>query len=337
MTRLPGWRDVVASAARSGAFSRLVRGLESVDPMRDDLLSVLTYHRIGERNGNGSFYPSLVSATPAELAEQLTFLRGRFHLVGLADVVERRLSGRALPPRSLLVTFDDAYPDIAEHVTPLASRLGVPVAVFVPTAFPDSDRAFWWDRLYAAIHAGRGSISTPFGTLQLESSDERVAAFAALHRRIRALPDDEAMDRVGETVEALGAPPMPPATLGWSDLQSVRADGVTLAAHSRTHPLLDRIGPERLADEVGGSLGDLEQRLGPTLPAFAYPGGAYDETVVGALASAGVIAAFTTRRGINDLRRVDWLRLRRINVGPRATLPLLRAQLLARAALVMTR
>ena len=236
-----------------------------------------------------------------------------------------------------MITFDDAYPDVAEHVAPLASRLGVPVTVFVPTAFPDSDRAFWWDRLYAAVHGADGSVKTPFGTLRLDSGEERASVLGSLHRRIRAMQSDEAMARVEATVEALGAPPMPPATLGWSDLESVQADGVTLAAHSRTHPLLDRIDSERLADEVGGSLTDLQQRLGHTLPAFAYPGGAVDETVIGAAAAAGVIAGFTTRRGINDLRRVDWLRLRRINVGPRATLPLLRAQLLARTAGVMAR
>lgn len=335
--RLPGWRDVVATAARSGAFSRLVRGLESVDPLRSDLLSVLTYHRIAERDDGSSFYPNLVSATPVELAEQLAFLRGRYRLVDLADVVERRLSGRPLPPRSLLITFDDAYPDVAEHVAPLARRLGIPVAVFVPTAFPDSDRAFWWDRLSAAVHAARGSVTTPFGTLRLETAKDRVNAVGVLHQRIRALPADEAMTLVEDAVEALGSPEIPPATLGWSELRSVQSSGVTLAAHSRTHPLLDRICPDRLADEVGGSLSDLEQRLGPTLPAFAYPGGAFDETVVGALATAHVIAGFTTRRGINDLRRVDWLRLRRINVGPRATLPLLRAQLLARTAPVAAR
>jgi hypothetical protein len=37
--------------------------------------------------------------------------------------------------------------------------------------------------------------------------------------------------------------------------------------------------------------------------------------------------AMTTERGGNDLRRVDRLRLRRINVGGRSSWPLVRAQL----------
>jgi len=38
--------------------------------------------------------------------------------------------------------------------------------------------------------------------------------------------------------------------------------------------------------------------------------------------------AFTTSRGINPIRYADLLKLRRINVGGKTTLPILRAQLL---------
>jgi len=52
------------------------------------------------------------------------------------------------------------------------------------------------------------------------------------------------------------------------------------------------------------------------------------DQVVQMLEQAGFALAFTTARGINDLRAADRLRLRRINLGRRATLALMRAQLL---------
>jgi hypothetical protein len=42
--------------------------------------------------------------------------------------------------------------------------------------------------------------------------------------------------------------------------------------------------------------------------------------------------AFTTQRGCNDLRDCCWLQLRRINVGVRTTVPVLRTQLLSYVA-----
>ena len=53
--------------------------------------------------------------------------------------------------------------------------------------------------------------------------------------------------------------------------------------------------------------------------------------MVDGLAEDGFELAFTTVRGLNDLRNADPLRLRRINVGQRASLALLRSQLLPSA------
>jgi hypothetical protein len=49
---------------------------------------------------------------------------------------------------------------------------------------------------------------------------------------------------------------------------------------------------------------------------------------VAAVGRAGVVAAFTTERGVNDLPAADPMRLRRINVGSRSSVGLLHAQLL---------
>jgi len=51
--------------------------------------------------------------------------------------------------------------------------------------------------------------------------------------------------------------------------------------------------------------------------------------VEGVLAAAGYSIAFTVTRGSEDLRHVEWLRVRRVNLGRRGNLPLLRAQLLS--------
>ena len=55
--------------------------------------------------------------------------------------------------------------------------------------------------------------------------------------------------------------------------------------------------------------------------------GAHGGSAVVAARQAGMELAMTTDRGGNDLRRADPLRLRRINVGGRASVPLVRAQL----------
>ena len=116
--------------------------------------------------------------------------------------------------------------------------------------------------------------------------------------------------------------------LGWDALRRLAAEGVALAPHTRTHPKLDRLADAELAGEVAGSLEDLRREIGDAVvPAFAYPAGGVSAAAAGAVAAAGYRMAFTTRRGANDLRTADPLRLSRINVGRRTKVLALRAQL----------
>ena len=99
---------------------------------------------------------------------------------------------------------------------------------------------------------------------------------------------------------------------------------MTLAPHTRHHPLLDRVPLETAIEEIAGSHADLEREIGPLAPiprVLAYPSGAHGGSAVTAAREAGMDIAMTTDRGGNDLRRVDRLRLRRINVGGRAGVP----------------
>jgi len=156
---------------------------------------------------------------------------------------------------------------------------------------------------------------------------------------LKAQPHDRAMAEVDRLVGELVGRPASTATatptetprssvLGWAALRQLAAEGVTLAPHTRHHPLLDRVPLATAVVEIEGAREDLERKIGPTPPVLAYPSGAHGGDAVEAARRAGMVLAVTTERGGNDLRHADPLRIRRINVGRRARSPLVRAQLL---------
>jgi hypothetical protein len=208
------------------------------------------------------------------------------------------------------------------------------VTLFVATAFAaDPSRRFWWDRLWAAVSGAQRSepLVTPLGALPVGRS-QASATVARLRTWLKELDHDDAMVQVDRIVAELGdgATSATPAVLGWDELRTLAADGVTLAPHTRDHPLLDRVPVDRAIDEIRGSLADLEREIGPGTPiprVLAYPSGAHSGSAVDAARQAGMDVALTTDRGGNDLRRADRLLLRRINVGGRTGTPLVRAQL----------
>ena len=324
---------VIRRVAGSPPFERFVDVLERLVPARPDSLAVLTFHRV-TADGPG-VVPGLLSATPAGFAALLDRLTKRHSIVGVDDVLQRARGGAPLPRRALLLTVDDAYTDFAEHAWPALRERGLPVVLFVPTGYPDApDLAFWWERLHAAIAStDLAAIDGPDGPMPVATLPERQAAYRRLRAWLKAMPHDDMLGRVDNLVAALGAAGEAEAkpdgrVLGWDELRRLRAEGVSLAPHTRTHPLLSRVSREAGDTEITGSREDLARLTGSELPVFAYPSGATSPDAVGAARQAGIEVAFTTERGVNDLRAIDWLALRRINVSARTPTALVRAQVL---------
>lgn len=80
-----------------------------------------------------------VSITPVQLEAELKFLTTYYTPVSLQDVLAAS-DGRGLPPRAILVTFDDGYASVLESAVPLCRKLGLPAIFFVNAAFLDNER-----------------------------------------------------------------------------------------------------------------------------------------------------------------------------------------------------
>ena len=317
--------------ARTRAFTGLLDTLERVDQRKAPRLTVLMYHRIADAP-HTDLDPALLSGTPEELDEQMAYIAARRRVLSLAELLRVRRGEMPLPAGAVAVTFDDAYRDFGTHAWPILRRHGVPVMLFVPTAYPDRPgRSFWWDRLYHMVRATprRAPVPTPVGTLPLASPDDRATTHQALLEWVKATPHAEAMAALDTLAERLETDEQPGVVMGWEELRSLAADGVDLAPHTRTHPMLDRVPLAEAQEEVRGSVRDLERETGASPPAFAFPAGGLSDELVAWLPEAGIEVAFATARGTNDMRSPDWLRLRRINVGRRSPLPVVRAQMLS--------
>jgi peptidoglycan/xylan/chitin deacetylase (PgdA/CDA1 family) len=230
-----------------------------------------------------------------------------------------------------MITFDDAYLDFAEHAWPALKAHDLPVMLFVPTAFPDCpERVFWWDRLEHAFEQTkrREEISSPLGPLALASQDQRQSSHRRLKHYLKTLQSEVALRVTAEVCEALDVASPRSLVLGWNDLRQLANEGVTLGAHSQTHPFMSRLTREEAHAEIAGSLDDLKREIGEDLPYFAYPDGQYNHHTVEILGECGVEIAFTTETGANDLSDVDPLQLRRLYVGPREKLGMVRARLI---------
>ena len=118
--------------------------------------------------------------------------------------------------------------------------------------------------------------------------------------------------------------------LDWSDVEALAVDGISIGAHTRSHPQLPLLESSLATDEIAGSRADLEQRLGTAPETFAYPHGRLDDATVTLAREAGFSLACGVERGRNGPATPPH-RLRRVEVDGRFSLAhFVRALALAR-------
>jgi peptidoglycan/xylan/chitin deacetylase (PgdA/CDA1 family) len=203
-------------------------------PRDDPVVDILMYHSISGAGGPTSIAPAVFRDQMAALAES------GVPVVPLDDLCEARDGGRPLPPRSVVLTFDDAFADFAETAWPILEAHGFMPIVFVPTGHvggaegwrgtaSPARRLMGWPAIrelgQAGVRFGSHSVSHPdLGRLAPDRlEDELGASRAALE------------DRLGTAVEHF-APPYGLAT------PAVRR---RIAAHYRSSvgTRLGRAGP----------------------------------------------------------------------------------------------
>lgn len=265
-------------------------------------LSILIYHRVLQERD--PLQPDIVDA--ATFRRQMRWLRRAFRVLPLPLAVEQ-LRRRRLPSRAACITFDDGYADNYEVALPILRSLGLSATFFIATGFLDGGR-MWNDTVIESVRRWGGRELVVEGLdlppLSVRTLAERRAAIAKVLPSLKYLEPwhrERVCNRLAEEVGGCDLPR--PMMRSWQVAQLVR-EGMTVGAHTRTHPILARIGPKQARAEIKGSLQDLEGVVGSPIEVFAYPNGKpcedYGPEHVQLLREFGVQAAVSTVPGVAD-------------------------------------
>jgi peptidoglycan/xylan/chitin deacetylase (PgdA/CDA1 family) len=297
-----------APAARApwGA-STVLAVARALDASPRQALRVLVYHRVcdpAEATGT----PHVLSATPEAFEIQMRYLARHYAPVTADDVAAALRERRPLPPRAVLLTFDDGYWDVLTTAWPILRRHALPALLFVATAYPGAARCFWWDELFLWCRSATAdAIQVPgLGHLPLRTDAERRAAYRHLHTLMRFLPPLELSARLLEVRQWLGAPEVATrSVLTWDEIRTLAAEGLAVGSHTRHHAALPHLTDAQLAEELHGAHRDLEREVDRPAPLFAYPFGRVDARAVPVLRALGYSAAFMALPGRNLIGHRD--------------------------------
>lgn len=276
--------------------------------------AVLMYHGVAPELADPLVESMHISARL--FRAQIRYLRDRYRIVPLGDVVERLATRKEVPDDWAVLTFDDGYRNnltCARQI--LREEGGLPMSVFITTDFIGTSTTSWTSRvMMATLHGSAAELRVPDGgggwrVSRARSRRQRANLYwetlpylKSLEEAQRRLVLEEfyAQFRAGELDEIRTRFPSFDF-LSWDDVRELSRDGVDIGSHSRTHAYLRaELGRARLEDEILGSRARIERELGAAPPHFAYPNGTRADfcALSGELVrQAGYRCALTTVRG----------------------------------------
>lgn len=315
-----GWKRRFVSTA-VGAVAPCILPLAQPGALR-----VLNYHRINYSPPDFLLDPDVISATPELFARQISFCRRHFDVMSFADLSGIVRGLVRMPPRPLIITFDDGYEDNYRLAFPILRQHGLPATFFLAADYIGTDRLFWWDAVAFALQVLDGDrlevrAAGGFHVFDTGSSGARRRSTKRLLRLLKTVTDGERrriVEEVGDRVSGREHC-LPRQIMKWAEARQMVEKGMEIGSHTNSHPVLSQVTEDAVLEhEIAGSKRRIEDRIGAPVSVLSYPVGgptAFDGRVKAAAQRAGYEFAVTYVNGFNRMKpQTDHYALHRLHL-----------------------
>jgi len=304
-------------------------------------LTIVMYHYV--RDLEHSRYPEIKGLTTAHFKAQIDYIKKYYNVISGHDLLDAINSGSELPPRALLLTFDDGYSDHFTQVFPILDQEGIR-ACFFPSAkcileneildvnkihfilASAPDKMELIENIFSMVAEYR----TKFQLLNSDQYWKKLAVAKRFDTRevafIKHMLQRELPERVRKAItNALFKKYVSSDERAFSQelymsldqLQCLYRHGMYIGSHGYNHYWLDHLERKEQETEICQSLEFLRRISGTTVEEWimCYPHGAYNDSLLAVLADHGCTLGLTTKIGIADLEQHHPLALPRIDTN----------------------
>jgi peptidoglycan/xylan/chitin deacetylase (PgdA/CDA1 family) len=310
------WKKIVKPARRSTVgllrWALFESGLLVHHAQQSKRSAVLMFHGIPKESGE-------------EFHDLLRHLSKQFAVVPMETVLDRIGGSRNSKSMIITLTFDDGLRNHRTVVYPLLADLHIPATFYVCPGLIERAVTTWawetWCRIPWLPKATRRGLCAL-------ASNSNSADGAVILEWMKTIPLDK-RKQVEESIrlqtpefEFTAAQLELYELMRWEDMAQLDPGLINIGSHTMTHCDLPILAPSELADELEGSRAALERRLGRPAHDFCYPDGAYNDSVVQAVANVYRSGVTTVCGGVApgdpphalkriaanpDLRWVSWM------------------------------
>ena len=271
-------------------------------------LQILCYHGISLQDEH-YFQPKLFIREDT-FRERMAYLKkSGFHVLSLDEALAG-INQKTLPPKSLVITFDDGWLGIGTKAVPVLQKYRFPSTLYVTTrdvineapVFDVTLRYLLWKKRNEILDLS--NIGLGAEKIILSSSNEREQAACHISELSKDSNDDDKQAILLKLAKTLnidlnsdeGVPLFRLMTM--EQLAQLPSDGMDLQLHTHCHrlPVND---PEGLKSEIIKNRSILERIVHGSLQHLCYPSGKFHPSQFALLQELGVKSATTCLSGFN--------------------------------------
>jgi len=303
-----------------------------------DEFYVLAYHRVFQepKDIRYPFIEGTISASPEEFEKQIKFVSNEFNVTNFNNLHAVMKSGRKIPKKSLIITFDDGYKDNYEIAFGIIKSHHVTATIFVSTGFIDSGEHFWFDKVAYLINLTKAAkISLGDGKYKYYLSDEnsKKRIKKEIARVFGICPDEERRNLLLELGQQSGVAVNQEdsklaAPLGWNEIREMSDYGIEIGSHTVNHPFLTHMREEEMLFELKKSKENIEAKIGKEVKSVAYPFGIYNEKVMECAKKCGYQFGLSYEHKISKYNENNRYNIPRVHVEKYIKYDLFRGQIL---------
>ena len=228
----------------------------------DNRLRVLAYHKVPDKKA---------------FEKQVVYLRSHYNIISIPQLIESIEEKKALPKKPLLITFDDGDITVLENGLPVLNKYDINSCLFIITGLVNTSNDTWITRVEQQ-EMNRGKT--------YQEARKVVNHFKKIPNKERETNMDD-------------YPEVTKRQLNTGDLKNMQEQGMYIANHTHTHPMLDKCISEEITRELKASKQVFDDLGLPGYNVFAYPNGNTSESTNRSLKNADIKLIFLFDHKIN--------------------------------------
>lgn len=305
--------------------------------MAEQKLFIAMYHYV--RDLSHSRYPEIKGLDVELFRKQMEFFRENFTVVRMEQVIESVKTGKSLPERSVLLTFDDGYTDHYTFAFPVLEEFGFQGSFFIPGSTFTEHRLLDVNKIHFILACADIAELVEDVKKSLDHYRSEEYDYPSTEELWKTYAKEDRFDgkevvfvkrilqmAIPEKVRSRMASDLFEKHVGISEekmayelymtreqIRTLKRHGMYIGLHGYDHYWLGELPEKEMHRDIDTALDTMDEFINKNEWVMNYPYGSYSDEVTHYIAEKGACLGLTTDVCLADLKQDEVLLLPRMD------------------------